>query len=131
MNHISFFSGIGGFDLAAEKIGWANIAHCELDNFNRSILNYYWPKAISYEDIRTTDFTIHRGTIDVVTGGFPCQDASIAKQWGEGQKGLEGERTGLFFEYSRAIGEIQPKVIVFENIANILKTNRGKDFKRI
>lgn len=131
MKHISFFTGIGGFDLAAEKLGWENVAHCEIDEFNRTVLKYYWPKSKSYEDITTTDFSIYRDRIDIITGGFPCQDASIAKQWGEGQKGLEGERTGLFFEYCRAIEQIRPKYIVSENVANILKTNKGQDFGRM
>lgn len=131
MKHISLFSGIGGFDLAAEWMGWENIAHCEWNPFGQKILKYYWPNAISYEDITKTDFSIHRGSIDIVTGGFPCQDASIAKQDGEGQQGLQGSRTGLLFEMCRAIREIRPRFIVAENVENILKTNGGEDFRTI
>ena len=78
MNHGSLFSGIGGFDLAAEWMGWTNMFHCETDKFCNKILNYYWPNAKSYGDIRKTDFTIWRGRIDVLTGGFPCQPFSLA-----------------------------------------------------
>jgi DNA (cytosine-5)-methyltransferase 1 len=131
MTHVSLFSGIGGFDLAAEWMGWENVFHCEWNPFGQKVLKHYWPKAISYEDITKTDFTVHRGNIDILTGGFPCQDASIAKQCGKGQQGLQGSRTGLFFEMVRAIKEIRPKYIVAENVANILKTNGGRDFSAI
>lgn len=131
MKHGSLFSGIGGFDLAAEWAGWENIFHCEWNEFGQKILNYYWPNAKSYGDITKTDFTIYRGHIDVLTGGFPCQDASIAKQNGDGQQGLEGHRTGLFYEMCRAIDEIRPRYVVAENVENILRTNNGRDFKRI
>lgn len=131
MRHGSLFSGIGGFDLAAEWMGWENVFHCELDAQKQKALKRNFPKSISHEDITKTDFTIYRGRVQVLTGGFPCQDASVAKQWGEGQQGLQGERTGLFYEMCRAIEEIRPRFIVAENVANLLKTNGGKDFGRI
>lgn len=127
MRHGSLFSGIGGFDLAAEWMGWDNIFHCEIAEFPRKILNYYWPNAKTHEDITKTDFTIYRGTIDIISGGFPCQDASIAGK----QKGLQGQRTGLLYEMLRAIREIRPKYIVAENVANITKINNGHDFRII
>lgn len=129
MRHGSLFSGIGGFDLAAEWMGWENIFHCEINSFGSNILKNKWPQSISYNDITKTDFTIHRGNIDIITGGFPCQDASIAKQDGKGQQGLQGSRTGLFWEMVRAIEEIRPKYIVAENVANFLKTNGGADIR--
>lgn len=131
MNHGSLFSGIGGFDLAAEWMGWENKFHCEWDIEKQNDLKRNFPNSITYGDITTTDFTIYRGIIDVLTSGFPCQDASIAKQDGQGQQGLQGSRTGLFYEMCRAIDEIRPKYIVAENVANILKTNKGKDFTAI
>lgn len=129
--HGSLFSGIGGFDLAAEWAGWSNAFNCEIDPFCRKVLKYHFPNAVQYEDIKSTDFTIWRGKIDVLTGGFPCQDASGANRWGHGQLGLKGERTGLFIEMLRAIFEVRPKFVVAENVANILKTNRGQDFQFI
>lgn len=78
MKHGSLFSGIGGFDLASQWMGWKNVFHCENNPFGKRVLQYYWPNAISYDDIRTTDFTIHRGKIDILTGGFPCQPFSLA-----------------------------------------------------
>lgn len=131
MTHGSLFSGIGGFDLAANLIGWNNIFNCEIDEANRLYLKKNFPNTISYGDIKSTDFTIHRGKITIISGGFPCQDASFAKQYGKGQKGLQGDETKLFFEMCRAIREIQPKYIIAENVANILKTNKGQDFSRI
>lgn len=131
MRHGSLFSGIGGFDLAAERVGWTNVFHCEFEVYKRKKLEQNFTGVISYGDIRETDFTKHRGAIDVLTGGFPCQDASNAKQDGKGQQGLQGERTGLFFEMCRAIEEIKPTYIVAENVSNLLRVNRGKDFGQI
>jgi DNA (cytosine-5)-methyltransferase 1 len=128
MTHGSLFSGIGGTDYAAELMGWENVFHCEWIESKRKFLEKRFQNAKSYGDISATNFTIHRGSIDVLTGGFPCQDASIAKSDGKGQQGLQGSRTGLFYEMVRAIGEIRPKYVVAENVANILKTNGGSDF---
>lgn len=88
MKHISLFSGVGGFDLAAQWMGWENVAHCEINPFCRKVLKYYWPNAISYENIISTVFSVHRGTIDVLTGGFPCQPYSVAGK----RLGKEDER---------------------------------------
>jgi len=107
MRHGSLFSGIGGFDLAAEWMGWENVFHCEWNKFGQQVLKYYWPKAISYEDITKTDFTIHRGRIDILTGGFPCQPYSSAGK----RLGKEDERH-LWPEMLRAIREIQPSWVV-------------------
>ena len=131
MTHGSLFSGIGGFDLSAEWMGWENVFHCEWIESKRKFLEKRFSKSASHGDISQTDFTIYRDRITVITGGFPCQDASIAKQDGEGQQGLLGVRTGLFYEMVRAIDEIRPKYIVAENVANILKTNGGADFSTI
>ena len=76
--HASLFSGIGGFDLAAEWVGWKNVFHCEINEFCAQILKYHFPNADHYEDIKTTDFTKWRGKINVLSGGFPCQPFSLA-----------------------------------------------------
>lgn len=115
MKHISLFSGIGGFDLAAEWHGWENIAHCEINKFGQRVLKYYWPNAISYEDITKTDFTIHRGCVDILTGGFPCQGFSIAGQ----RLGTDDDRY-LWPEYLRVIDETEPTWVVGENVTGIL-----------
>lgn len=139
MLHISLFSGIGGFDLAAEWMGWTNIVSCEINDFGNKVLEHYWPNAYHHRDVKTLTLeTINEQlgqnwrTDDVIlTGGFPCQDASIAMQNGKGQKGLQGERTGLIFEMFRIIKELNPKYIVAENVSNILKINQGSDFTTI
>ncbi|KGE14595.1 DNA cytosine methyltransferase [Sphingobacterium deserti] len=115
MNHGSLFSGIGGFDLAAQWMGWNNVFHCEINPFGQKILKHYWPNADSYEDIKTTDFTIYRGTIDVLSGGFPCQPFSLAGK----RKGAEDDRY-LWPEMLRAIDEIRPRWVIGENVAGLV-----------
>ncbi len=126
MNHGSLFSGIGGFDLAAEWMGWNNVFHCEWNEFGKKVLKYYWPKAISYGDITKTDFTIHRGGIDILTGGFPCQPYSQAGK----RKGKEDERH-LWPEMLRAIREIQPAWVVGENVRGLTNWNGGMVFDEV
>ena len=126
LSHGSLFSGIGGFELAAEWAGWENAFHCEWNEFGKKILKHYWPNAISYGDITKTDFTIHRGTIDVLTGGFPCQPYSVAGK----RKGKEDERH-LWPEMLRAIREIAPSYIVGENVAGLLSWNDGLVFHEV
>ncbi len=126
MTHGSLFSGIGGFDLSAEWMGWENIFHCEWNEFGQKVLKHYWPKAISYHDITTTDFTIHRGTIDILTGGFPCQPYSQAGK----RLGKEDERH-LWPEMLRAIREIQPGYVVGENVSGLVNWNGGMVFDKV
>ena len=76
--HASLFSGIGGAELAASWLGWTNVFHCEIQEFQRKVLEYWFPNSVSYEDITKTDFSEWRGHIDVLTGGFPCQPFSVA-----------------------------------------------------
>ena len=131
MNHASLFSGIGGFDLAAQWMDWKNVFHCEIDPFCQKVLAHHFPNSIPHDDVTTLQANEYRGRIDVLSGGFPCQDASIAKQHGKGQKGLEGDRTGLWTEMVRAIDEIRPRYVVAENVSNILRTNDGRDWRTI
>lgn len=126
MKHGSLFSGIGGFDLAAEWMGWENVFHCEKNSFGRKVLSHYWPESISYEDITTTDFTIHRGSIDILTGGFPCQPFSQAGK----RKGTDDDRH-LWPEMLRAIREIKPTYVVGENVRGLLNWNEGMVFDQV
>lgn len=126
MKHGSLFSGIGGFDLAAEWMGWKNVFHCEWNEFGRTILKYYWPNAISYEDITKTDFTPHRGTIDILTGGFPCQPYSHAGK----RLGKEDERH-LWPEMLRAVREVEPTYVVGENVSGLVNWNGGLVFNEV
>lgn len=126
LTHGSLFSGIGGFDLAAEWAGWENIFHCEINPFGQKVLSYYWPNSIQYHDITKTDFSIHRGTIDVLTGGFPCQPYSQAGK----RLGKEDERH-LWPEMLRAIREIQPRWVVGENVRGLITWNGGLVFDEV
>ncbi|WP_159523757.1 DNA (cytosine-5-)-methyltransferase [Sunxiuqinia indica] len=126
LNHASLFSGIGGFDLAAEWMGWNNVFHCEWNEFGQKVLKYYWPKAKSYGDITQTDFTIWRNKIDILTGGFPCQPYSVAGK----RLGKEDERH-LWPEMLRAIREISPSYVVGENVYGLLSWNGGLVFDEV
>lgn len=126
MNHGSLFSGIGGFDLAAQWMGWNNVFHCEKNEFRRKVLNHYWPESISYEDVTQTDFDIHAGSIDILTGGFPCQPYSTAGK----RLGKEDDRH-LWPEMLRAIREIKPSYIVGENVRGLLSWNGGLVFDEV
>ena len=123
--HASLFSGIGGAELAASWMGWTNVFHCEIQEFQRKVLEYWFPNSISYEDITKTDFTEWRGRIDVLTGGFPCQPFSVAGK----RKGAEDNRY-LWGEMLRAIRQIQPTWVVGENVAGLLSmVQPGKAIK--
>lgn len=126
MKHGSLFSGIGGFDLAAEWMGWENVFHCEWNEFGQKVLKHYWPKAISYEDITKTDFSIHRGNIDILTGGFPCQPYSSAGK----RLGKEDERH-LWPQMLRAIREIKPRWVVGENVYGLVNWSNGLVFHEV
>jgi len=126
MKHGSLFSGIGGFDLAADWMGWENIFHCEIAEFPRKILNHYWPNAECYEDIKKTDFTNYRGTVDIISGGFPCQPYSAAGK----RLGKEDDRH-LWPEMLRVIREVEPQWVVGENVRGLLNWNGGMVFHEV
>lgn len=122
----SLFSGIGGFDLAAEMMGWENAFNCDINPFSRKVLSHYWPHALNYENIKTTDFTIWRNRIDVLTGGFPCQPFSTAGK----RLGNEDDRH-LWPEMLRAIREIQPRWIVGENVRGLINWSNGLVYEQV
>jgi DNA (cytosine-5)-methyltransferase 1 len=122
---LDLFSGIGGFSLGLERTGgFETVAFCEIEPFPRKVLAKHWPKVPIYDDVRT--LTAERLAADgigvhVICGGFPCQDISLA---GKGD-GIEGERSGLWSEYARLIGELRPAYVIVENVAALL--GRGLD----
>lgn len=126
LNHASFFSGIGGFDYAAEKSGWKNIFHCEIDPFCQRVLKYHFPNSIPYADIRETCFQQFRGLVDVLTGGFPCQPFSQA-----GKKLGKADDRHLWPEMLRGILEIRPRWILGENVRGIANWNGGLVFEEV
>ena len=126
MRHGSLFSGIGGFDLAAEWMGWENVFHCEWMEFPRKVLDYYWPDADSHTDICKTDFKKYEGTVDIISGGFPCQPFSLAGK----RKGTSDERY-LWHEMLRAIREVKPKWVIAENVFGITNIDGGMVFEQV
>ena len=126
MKHGSLFSGIGGFDLAADWMGWENVFHCEIAEFPRKILNHYWSNADCHEDIKKTDFTKYRGTVDIISGGFPCQPYSAAGK----RLGKEDDRH-LWPEMLRVIREVKPQWVVGENVRGLLNWNGGMVFHEV
>lgn len=125
MRVLDLFSGIGGFSLGLERTsGFRTVAFCEIDPFCRRVLKKHWPEVPCYDDVRT--LTAERLAadgigVDVICGGFPCQEISVA---GNGV-GITGERSGLWTEYARLIGELRPCLAIVENVAELL--GRGMD----
>lgn len=115
MTHASVFSGIGGPEVAAAMLGWDNLFHCEINPFGRSVLQYWFPKSKSYEDITKTDFSEWGGKVNVLTGGFPCQPFSYAGQ----RRGADDDRYLWPFMH-RCINQVRPDWVVCENVAGIL-----------
>ena len=124
-NLLDLFSGIGGFSLGLERSGaFKTVAFCEIEPYCQKVLAKHWPQVPIYDDVRT--ITAERLAadgiaVDAICGGFPCQDISTA---GKGA-GLEGERSGLWFEYARIISELRPQYVIVENVSALL--NRGLD----
>ena len=144
MNVLDLFSGIGGFSLGFERAGMRTVAFCEIDPYCRAVLRRHWPDVPVYDDVRTltretlADTYCQRcretrrsedwgGTCgcgpQVICGGFPCQDISVA---GKGA-GIAGERSGLWSEYARIIGEVRPRYVIVENVAALL----GRGIERV
>ena len=124
---LDLFSGIGGFSLGVERsrtpcgiAGFETVAFCEIEEFPRKVLAKHWPEVPCYHDVTKLTGSILAAdgiTVDVITGGFPCQDISIAGR----QAGIGGgTRSGLWSECIRLIGELQPKYALFENVSNLL-----------
>lgn len=126
MTHGSLFSGIGGFDLAAEWMGWENVFHCEYDPFCQKVLKHHFPNSKLYEDIKTFKATKYRGRIDILTGGFPCQPFSNAGL----RKGTEDDRH-LWPEMLRIIREVSPRYVVGENVRGLLNWSGGLVFEQV
>ena len=127
---LDLFSGIGGFSVGLEKAGFTTTAFCEIDPYAQKVLKKHWPEVPIYDDVRqiTADRLASDGiNVDVITAGFPCQDISLAGN----QEGLDGERSGLWSECARLLGEIRPRYAIFENVTNLLAGQRGDWFKRV
>lgn len=107
-------------------MGWENLFHCEINEFCNQVLKHKFPKAISYDNICTTDFTIHQGTVDVLSGGFPCQPFSSSGH----RKGTDDSRY-IWPEMLRVIREVRPKWVVGENVYGLVNWNDGLVFDTV
>jgi len=143
MKVLSLFSGVGGFDLALERAGMTVVAQAESDPYCRKVLARHWPEVPRYEDVRDVGVPLageHRrdrvgaragsveqhpyAGVDLICGGFPCQDVSVAGR----RAGLDGERSGLWFEFQRILRELRPRWALIENVPGLLSSNGGRDF---
>lgn len=119
----SLFAGIGGFDLAFERAGCELLWQVENDKSCRSILEQRWPDVDLYEDARDVGKST-LAPVDLIVGGFPCQDLSVAGR----REGLAGERSGLWYEFHRIIGELTPRWVLIEQVPGLLSSHGGRDF---
>lgn len=127
MTHASLFSGIGGFDLAAEWAGWKNIFNCEIDSFCRQILKYWFPDAIQHNDVNDTEeFEQYEGHVDVLTAGFPCQPFSGAGL----QQGTDDPRY-MWPQTFRIVRAVRPAVFIGENVRGLVSWSGGMVFERV
>lgn len=117
----SLFAGIGGFDLGFERAGMECRWQVEIDDYATRVLEKHWPKVRRHRDVRSWPEP-DTERVDVISGGFPCQDISYA---GSGD-GIHGERSRLFFECVRVVGQLRPRVLVLENSAALLSRGLGQ-----
>lgn len=130
MQALGLFSGIGGFELAMSRAGIDLVGMCEINPRCRQVLSRQFEGVPIYEDVKNVSIAtmgFDYGDINLITGGFPCQDVSTAGK----RAGLAGERSGLWFEFLRIIREARPEWVVIENVPGLLSSNRGKDFETI
>jgi DNA (cytosine-5)-methyltransferase 1 len=120
LTHGSLFAGIGGFDLGFERAGIKTVWQVEIDEYCRKVLAKHFPTAERYGDIRECG-SHNLAPVDIISGGFPCQDISNAGK----RTGIDGERSGLWSEYARIIRELRPRYVVVENVAALL--HRGME----
>lgn len=121
MDFISLFAGIGAFDLALERVGMKCVGQVEIDHSCRRVLKHHWPNVKRRKDARQTK--IKAGRAELLCGGFPCQDLSVAGK----RAGLAGEQSGLFFEFARIAAEARPRWVLLENVCGLLSSNGGRD----
>lgn len=122
----SLFAGLGGFDLAFERAEMQCAWQVEIDRDCNRVLAHHWPDVPRYEDVRTVGGQ-NLAPVDVICGGFPCQDISVAGR----RAGLAGERSGLWYQFARIIAELTPRWVCVENVPGLLSSNRGRDMGAI
>lgn len=126
MKFISLFAGIGGLDLGLERSGMECVAQVEINEFALSILNKHWSSVPKFKDVRDVGKE-NLPTADLICGGFPCQDVSIAGE----RKGLEGKKSTLWSEFYRIVCEIRPRWVIIENVTGLFTSDDGRFFTKI
>lgn len=121
----SLFAGIGGFDIGFEQAGFTTAWQVEINDVCRAVLKDRFPHARQFTNVQTC--LPELWPVDVIVGGFPCQDVSVMGK----RRGLAGKRTGLFFDAISIINELQPQWVVLENVPGLLNSNDGKDFQTV
>ena len=125
---VSLFAGVGGFDLGAESAGFEVIGQVEIDKKCQEILRRQFPNALLHDDVTTAiDWAKENdliGKVDIVCGGFPCQDVSVAGK----RAGIAGARSGLFWDAIQFAQEVKAQTIILENVPGLLSSNEGRDF---
>lgn len=127
MNVLDLFSGAaGGWTLGLHRAGWTTVAACEVDPWRRAVFSRNWPEVVMFDDVRTLTARslAGLGPVDAIVGSPPCQDASTANAKG---KGVDGERTGLFFDAVRLVREVRPRWVCFENVPGL----RARGYDRV
>ena len=131
MRFVSLFAGVGGFDLGLESTGHTCVGQVEIDKNARKILERHWPNVPKHDDVTTAKEWANeiglRGNVDLVVGGFPCQDLSVAGK----RAGLAGKRSGLFFDALAFAKSVEAKTIILENVPGLLSSNQGRDFGQL
>ena len=121
----SLFSGVGGMDIGIAAAGFRHDFFAEIDEYCRAVLHHRFPGTTVYDDVRAVGAeAAERGTLDLLAGGFPCQDLSVAGK----RKGLAGERSGLFHEFMRIVDALRPSAVLLENVEGLFSSNGGRDF---
>lgn len=126
MKFISLFAGIGGLDLGLERAGMECVAQVEINDYCQQVLSKHWSNVPKFKDVR--DVGKHNlPTADLICGGFPCQDVSLAGK----KAGLEGKRSTLWSEFHRIVCEVQPRWVIIENVPGLFSANNGRFFTKI
>lgn len=126
MKFVSLFAGIGGFDLGFERAGMTPMLQVENDPYPTRVLERHWPDVPRITDVKEVSAD-DIAEADLICGGFPCQDISVAGK----RAGLDGDRSGLWFEFARLVDSARPSWVVVENVAGLLSSNRGEDLATI
>ena len=131
MRFVSLFAGVGGFDLGFERAGWECVGQVEIDKHCQTVLKRHWPNVPLHDDVVTAREWADEhglvGNVDVVCGGFPCQDVSVAGK----RAGLAGSRTGLFWDALAFASHVKAEYVVLENVPGIYTSNQGRDFATV